>query len=98
MPLRIAFDLDGTVADMNSSLRREATALFRSQPATKPPESDEAKAPGASPDPAGEAPAEADELRLSARQQMQLWDHVKKIENFWTTLTEVEPGIVKRIA
>ena len=29
---------------------------------------------------------------------MRLWDHVKKIENFWTTLAEVEPGIVKRLA
>ena len=39
-----------------------------------------------------------DELHLTARQQMQLWDHVKKIENFWTTLPELEPGIIARIA
>ena len=38
------------------------------------------------------------ELHLTARQQMQLWDHVKKIENFWTTLPELEPGIIARIA
>jgi hypothetical protein len=29
---------------------------------------------------------------------MQLWDHVKKLENFWTTLPELEPGIIARIA
>ena len=38
------------------------------------------------------------ELHLTARQQMQLWDHVKKIENFWMTLPELEPGIIARIA
>ena len=38
------------------------------------------------------------ELHLTARQQMQLWDHVKTIENFWSTLPELEPGIIARIA
>ena len=38
------------------------------------------------------------ELHLTARQQSQLWDHVRKIENFWTTLPELEPGIIARIA
>jgi hypothetical protein len=33
-----------------------------------------------------------EELHLTARQLMQLWDHVKKIENFWSTLSELEPG------
>ncbi len=28
MPLRVGFDLDGTVADMYFALRREAVALF----------------------------------------------------------------------
>jgi hypothetical protein len=99
MPLRIAFDLDGTIADMSASLRKEAGALFRAvaKVATAPNESP-APPEGAEADGAAERPPEADDLRLSARQQMQLWDHVKKIENFWTTLAEVEPGIVKRIA
>jgi hypothetical protein len=39
-----------------------------------------------------------EELHLTPRQQGQLWDHVKKIENFWTTLPELEPGIISRIA
>src|SRR4029079_15460296 len=38
------------------------------------------------------------ELHLTAKQQMQLWDHVKKIENFWGSLPELEPGIIARIA
>jgi hypothetical protein len=44
-----------------------------------------------------QAPA-MQELHLTGRQQAQLWDHVKKIENFWTTLSELEPGIIARIA
>jgi hypothetical protein len=38
------------------------------------------------------------ELRLSSKQQMRLWDHVKTVENFWSGLPEMEPGIVARIA
>ena len=38
------------------------------------------------------------ELHLTSRQQSQLWDHVKQISNFWTTLPELEPGIISRIA
>lgn len=104
MPLRIGFDLDGTVADMYSTLHEEALKLFGEEVLAK---SAYKKAP---PSPDGAESAEApvpedstgtlamDELHLSARQQMQLWDHVKKIENFWTKLPELEPGIIARIA
>ena len=104
MPLRIGFDLDGTVADMYSALHVEALKLFGEEVLAK---SADKKAPP-SPDGAegAEAPAPQDstgtlamdELQLTARQQMQLWDHVKKIENFWTKLPELEPGIIARIA
>jgi hypothetical protein len=105
MSLRIAFDLDGTVADMYDALYKEAEKLFgeevlakaRYKPAPPPPADD-----GTPPEKADEAPGGAatamEELRLTARQQMRLWDHVKKIENFWTTLPELEPGIIARIA
>lgn len=102
MSLRIAFDLDGTVADMSSVLRKEAEALFGEQIQPRPPvpskpvpeavAGDESAAPD---DP--ENPAVA-ELQLTARQQAQLWDHVQQIENFWVTLPEIEPGIIARIA
>ncbi|MGH9386410.1 MAG: hypothetical protein ACRD2N_19225 [Vicinamibacterales bacterium] len=101
MPLRIAFDLDGTIADMNTSLRREAAAIFRRDAPARlaaAPTSPEGQTNASPGDHVGEPAPDADDLRLSARQQMRLWDHVKKIENFWTTLAEVEPGIVKRLA
>jgi uncharacterized HAD superfamily protein len=103
MPLRVGFDLDGTVADMYSALRREAIALFGEEVLHTPLE---AAAPQSAkqeqtpqPKPEDEQTTLAiQELRLTARQQNQLWDHVKKIENFWSTLPELEPGIISRIA
>ncbi len=110
MPLRVAFDLDGTVADMYSTLHQEALKLFGpetlAKAAYKKPVAVAPVAPatvqgkeGETPPPAAEDTTTAmEELHLTARQQMQLWDHVKKIENFWTMLPELEPGIIARIA
>ncbi len=103
MPLRVGFDLDGTVADMYSALHREALTIFGEEVLAKaaykktpePP-------PGAEDTPQALDDATTNlamgELHLTARQQVQLWDHVRKIENFWTTLPELEPGIIARIA
>ena len=122
MPLRVGFDLDGTVADMFSALHREAVKLFGEEvlrQAAYTPSTPSAFPPGETSKEAAaatnalvkkakdeSAPPEDDattnlamqELHLTSRQQAQLWDHVKKIENFWTTLPELEPGIIARIA
>jgi hypothetical protein len=103
MPLRVGFDLDGTLADMYTALHREAEKLFGrtalSRDVRKPepikPNQTEPKG-GTDQDPENN-PAMV-ELHLTARQQVQLWDHVKKIENFWTTLPELEPGIIARLS
>src|SRR5262245_13435429 len=107
MTLRIAFDLDGTLADMDSELVRQAEILFgdamnrRSQeaspdPVTAPPaegDSESAAAESSSENVSGLA-----RLNLSQRQQRRLWKHVESIENFWLTLNELEPGVVRRLA
>lgn len=124
MPLRVGFDLDGTVADMYSALHREAVKLFgeevlrRAAYKDKKPGTGNRETGAGSREPGTAAAANAlvnkakdesakpedddapamQELHLTARQQMQLWEHVKKIENFWTTLSELEPGIISRIA
>ena len=119
MPLRVGFDLDGTVADMYSALHREAVKLFgeevlrkaaykeKKQTGTgiREPGTGNAaaetlvkKAKDESAKPEDEEAPTMRELHLTARQQMQLWEHVKGIENFWTTLSELEPGIISRIA
>lgn len=37
-------------------------------------------------------------LNMTARQQRRLWHHVESVENFWGTLTELEPGVIPRLA
>lgn len=94
MSLRVAFDMDGTVADMYAVLRTEAEQLFGAAPASPEAGRDADTSGEASPLP---GPA-VDDLQLTAAQQRQLWDRVKGLENFWTTLPEAEPGIIARIA
>src|SRR6185436_15054107 len=122
MPLRVGFDLDGTVADMYDALHREAVKLFgekvlrtATDDTSKPPSptkatgatkesaaartlENQAHHQSAKPDDDSTTNIPMQELHLTARQQMQLWDHVKKIENFWLTLPELEKGIIARIA
>jgi uncharacterized HAD superfamily protein len=104
MPLRVGFDLDGTVADMYFALRREAVKLFGEEVLHTPIEASRPQQAGQeqslrpkAEDDQGAATA-IQELHLTSRQQNQLWDHVREIENFWTTLPELEPGIISRIA
>jgi hypothetical protein len=107
VPLRIAFDLDGVLADMESELARQAEALFGDGPIRPvPPRAPEpAEAPEASVDtpPGGDGESPDIEpppvrLTLTPRQQRKLWRHVQGIHNFWETLTEIEPGAVARLA
>jgi uncharacterized HAD superfamily protein len=104
MPLRVGFDLDGTVADMYSALRREAIELFGEDvlrapvEAAKPQDAGKEQTAQSKPEDDQTATLAIQELHLTARQQNHLWDHVKQIENFWTTLPELEPGIISRIA
>jgi len=111
MPLRVGFDLDGTVADMYSALHREAVKLFgeevlrKAAYKTKRPQEVKGeqnnKKETSEPEPEDDAATTTlamHELHLTARQQSKLWDHVKQVENFWTTLPELEPGIIARIA
>jgi len=104
--LRIAFDLDGVLADMEGELARHAEALFGER-AVRPreePAAGERTAPVDDAPAAGDA-APADDgtpvpvsLNINARQTRRLWDHVQGIENFWETLAEIEPGTIARLA
>ena len=96
--MRLAFDLDGTIADLHGALAREARRLFpgtdpgalpRSAPS--PDQSEEASHDGAED---GPGPTAA----LSSRQQRELWQAVCARENFWETLDEIEPGALTRLS
>ena len=108
MPLRIGFDMDGVVADMDAELVRQAEILF-GRPMTQQPPQRAANPVTATPPDASDPEQAAAEtaadnvppllrLNMTARQQRKLWHHVESIENFWQTLNETEPGIVARLA
>jgi hypothetical protein len=99
MPLRIGFDMDGVLADLNAALAREALRLFPGIEATASPVAGTLAPAATDPGAPGGDPAEVSpaSLRLTQRQERQLWDTVKAIENFWETLEETEPGIVARL-
>ena len=94
MPLRVAFDLDGTIADMYAALRTQAEQLFGAEELSKAlvnqPDTEVS-------DDEPDSRQAMSELHLTARQQVMLWDYVRTVDNFWNTLPELEPGIVGRI-
>jgi hypothetical protein len=128
MSLRIGFDLDGVLADLEGELVRRAehvagrsTAPSPTRAAAGAPTFRRATSlvrsalraavafwrrhPGEDPA-AGQRQPAADEavqalalasLRLTRRQQRQLWERVAATNNFWETLDETEPGAVGRL-
>jgi hypothetical protein len=113
MPLRVAFDLDGVLADLDRALIELATRLFGpvelepARPVNSPAAADPAGGAGAqSNDQADEASSgERKEvvsgwsrMRLSGAQQRLLWEAARETDNFWDTLPELETGAVARIA
>ena len=112
MPLRVAFDLDGVLADMDAALVREAEVLFgeamtrvleqRADPAVTAPGGPQPPSTPVPPD-GGNGPAREDtpriqRLRMTSRQERKLWRHVESIPNFWESLDEIEPGAIARLA
>ena len=101
MSLRIAFDVDGVLADMSAALRQKERQLFGSAvPADTRAEgaeeaTPEAQSTGTATDPLA---AEMRKHGLTAGQQRQLWKGVASTENFWETLDECEPGGVRSLA
>ncbi len=89
MPLRIAFDLDGVLADMEAELGRQAGLLFRGDEQADADGVDDSSPQGAPP---------LTTLQMTPRRVRLLWRHVEAIDNFWETLDELEPGAVARLA
>jgi hypothetical protein len=96
--MRLGFDLDGTIADMQGALAREAKVLFPGVDLAALPRSVDAEG-----NPADEAAdSSTDESRLSigalsSRQQRDLWKAACARKNFWESLDEIEPGAIARL-
>jgi hypothetical protein len=105
--VRISFDLDGVLADMDAALARIAEQEFgitakaaSAQPAAELSGAKPAVSATAGPATRGEARPPYDTELLSAltpRQQTRLWQRVRDTRNFWETLEECEPGTVRRL-
>src|SRR5436190_12861179 len=96
--MRLAFDLDGTVADMHSALAREARLLF---PGIDPDAVPNSTPASGDPSETSDSPQEGESTlsigQLSSRQQRELWKTVCDQENWWETLAEIEPGALARL-
>jgi phosphoglycolate phosphatase-like HAD superfamily hydrolase len=91
--LRIAFDMDGVLADMHAALSIEAERMFTRQPA--------ATAQALEDSLEQEPPAPLiipPQLGLTREQTEELWRRVAGTHDFWDGLAETEPGIVARLA
>lgn len=98
--MRLGFDLDGTLADMQAALVREAQRLFPDLELphllpSSPPNDQEGHPDDEAPEHPSKPPPSA--LSLSSRQQRALWKAVEAIPNFWDTLDEIEPGAIERL-
>lgn len=97
MALRIACDLDGTLADMDGALQHHAEVLFGRGVELRSGNSSLEQVMS----PEGVETGEVVLKRgkgLSDRQMKELWSYVSRIDNFWTTLEEIEPGVIGRFA
>jgi hypothetical protein len=97
--MRIAFDLDGVLADLHTTYVKVAVQLF--------PELDRAgiaaadvgaSPPGPEPAAESEAPGPGESLAVSRRQSEAIWKHLAAVENFWQGLGEIEHGAIARLA
>ena len=100
--MRIAFDLDGVLADLHGQFAATALRLF--------PELDTSVV--TSPEVGASPPDEEDppttpivtpirpftRMPLTERQSEIVWDALAAQENFWETLAEIEPGMIARRA
>lgn len=108
MALRIACDLDGTVADMERALQREAEALFGPEvdlragetmplvPLQSPANFTEGDPSMAGNESAAPSAPPNGKRSLTDRERRGLWAQVGRIENFWLNLKELERGAVAR--
>jgi 5'(3')-deoxyribonucleotidase len=98
LPLRIAFDMDGTLADLSSAYAEVEERLFGAadeeskHPAPEVREQEQQTAAAAAAARADETPR----LTLTPSRE-QVWRTIEATPDFWTTLKPLEQGAVERL-
>ena len=92
-PLRVAFDLDGVLADFSGAYEQVADELFpgwRSDTAARSGTTTDGDTPSL--EPGGDAAR-----RLSRRRQNAVWKRLRSIPDFWKTLDPIDPEAIPRL-
>lgn len=93
MSLRLGVDLDGTVADLSSAFHQMEQRLFGEESVGAVSEVDEGE-PVAAPATDKERLKQAKD---QTRRTKQVWRAIQDTNDFWMTLSEIEPGAVKHL-
>ena len=97
--MRVAFDLDGVLANLHDPFVRTARQLFPDiDPAAVRPADIGASPPDDREDPPVEESAPAESVPLTRRQSDTVWRTLAATENFWEGLQEIEEGTIRRLA
>ena len=92
MSLRLAFDLDGVLADLGAHLVEPGTGETDGGSSTPPTEKGE---PSTRPLAGVSSPFDTVHLKGASRR---VWSRLAATENFWETLDEIEDGAVEQLA
>ncbi len=101
-PLRIAFDMDGTLADLGSAYTELEERLFGPAEAHEEPAPElrevEQHQEQAAPPPAGPGKtARRKGLRRTSAHREGVWQAIESTPDFWTTLKPVDARAIKRL-
>ena len=105
-PLRIAFDMDGTLADLASAYAEVEALLLNSEPTGRErpaPEAREAEqqveeeVPAAATIGDNQRPTKRRSSRGRSEHRDAVWRAVEETPDFWTTLKPLESGAVERL-
>jgi hypothetical protein len=103
IPLRIGFDMDGTLADLASAYADVEDRLFgqdqaqheRPTPEAREAEQHENAAPATTRD--NRRTSKRTSHKGGSLHRERVWRTIEDTPNFWTTLKPLEPGAVKRL-
>ncbi|MEO7189931.1 MAG: hypothetical protein ABI051_02630 [Vicinamibacterales bacterium] len=97
--MRLAFDLDGVLADLHTPFVRTAIRLYPELDASAIGAADIGASPPDDQADHDESPSVMlPNVPLTRRQSDAVWRHLAATENFWEGLKEIEPGAIAKLA